>query len=300
MSLYSLEFTIHENNSNTLNAIMAIGEIKYDDVVRLDNYVSKLPKKKHIAIYFNSPGGNLYGGMRLGKYFKLNGIKTVIQGDSICASACALAFLGGTDSNGNKWMSSTTTSSLGFHAFSKKNGNKYGSSDNIQNIVSEVLRYGQYVNAPMEIFIKQFSTPSSDIYWFSIKEELSLGIKVWDIKNNYFLDEKPTNKTSLLSSTEFIKRYFTNLKKIPYQQSWDKLSKRMQNKTSFHKYKDWWDKKVKNIFIKNIDSISKDMVKITLKYHLKDGKSICSIDTFILENINNKTLIKNQTYKKCF
>jgi hypothetical protein len=51
--------------------------------------------RKNIAIYLASLGGNLYEGMELGLYFRQNRIKTVVEGGQDCASACALAFLGG-------------------------------------------------------------------------------------------------------------------------------------------------------------------------------------------------------------
>jgi len=300
-SLYGLEFSQHGNNSKTLNAIMATGEIEYNDVEKLDRYLSYLPKKKHTAIYFNSPGGNLLGGIRLGKYFKRKGIKTVIQGNSICASACALAFLGGTDRNGNKWMSSTTTSLLGFHAVSKGDGTKYADIDQTQRIIAEILKYGHYVDAPMEIFIKQFSTPSNDMYWFSTQEELQFGIKVWDVTNNRFINSENigTKHYTQQSAVSFIHRYFTDLKRVPYHQTWDMLSDQMKKKVSLQQYINWWDKQVESVSIKNIKSLSENMVEVKLHYVMKNGKHICSLDTFILENKKGRWLIKNQKYRKC-
>ena len=67
--------------------------------------------------YLASPGGNLYEGMKHGLLFRQHRIKTVVEGGSDCASACALAFLGGTDSEGRPWRSSSSNSRLGFHAF---------------------------------------------------------------------------------------------------------------------------------------------------------------------------------------
>jgi hypothetical protein len=297
----ALEFSEHENNSKTLNAIMATGEIEYNDVEKLDRYLSELPKKKHIAIYFDSPGGNLLGGIRLGKYFKDHGIKTVIQGKSICASACALAFLGGTDRNGNKWMSSTTTSYLGFHAFSKGDGTRYADSDQTQMVVAEILKYGYYVNAPMEIFIKQFSTPSHDMYWFSKDEELKLGIKVWDTVSNRFLENETTiPKTEYKQYervSEFMRRYFTSLKKVPYEKTWNMLSNNMKRKLTFTQYVKWWDRQVKKIEIKNIKVISKNKVMVSLKYYMQTGRTICSLDTFTLKRTNGHWLIDAQKYK---
>jgi len=300
LSLYGLEFSQHENDSKTLNAIMATGEIRYDDVEKLDRYLSHLPRKKHTAIYFDSPGGNLLGGIRLGRYFKKNGIKTVIQGDSICASACALAFLGGTDRYGNKWMSSTTSSLLGFHAFSKGDRTKYADSDMTQQVVAEILKYGQYVDAPMDIFIRQFSTPSNKMYWFSTQEELQFGIKVWDTTNNRFIDNGNTAKHfSHQSAVDFIRRYFSDLKKVPYHKSWNMLSNSMKRKVSLRQFVNWWDKQVDQVEISNIESISDDRVKVRLYYHMKNGKQVCSLDTFKLVNKNDRWLIDEQQYRNC-
>lgn len=299
--LNALEFSQHENDSRTLNAIMATGEIRYDDVEKLDRYLAYLPKKKHTVIYFNSPGGNLIGGIRLGRYFKNNRIKTVIQGDSICASACALAFLGGTDRDGNKWMSSTTTSHLGFHAFSKGDGTKYADSDLTQRVVAEILKYGYYVDAPMEIFIKQFSTPSDDMYWFSKNEELKLGIKVWDTVNNHFLDnglqQTKTFSKKNEDAIEFIKQYFSSLKKVPYEQTWNMLSSTMKRKINFKQYVNWWDKQVNSVVVRDIKMISNNKMSVTLKYYMKTGKVACSVNTFILKKVGDYWFIDGQKYK---
>ena len=190
---FALDFKIHGNNSKTLNAIMATGEIEVNDTNKFKQFLSKQPHRKHTAIYFDSPGGNLLEGMKLGKYFHSNKIKTVVQRDKMCASACALAFLGGTDRNGNKWMSTTTTSLLGFHAFSNSDGRLHGNTNVTQQIVAEVLKYSQYVNAPRDIIIQNFSTPSNKMYWLSTQEALSLGIKVWDMTNERFLKENDFN-----------------------------------------------------------------------------------------------------------
>lgn len=185
----ALDFKLHDNNSKTLNAVLATGTIEWADADRLDKFLTRQLRKTNTAVYLNSPGGSLSGGIRLGEYFKHNRIKTVVEGRETCASACALAFLGGTDIHGNRWMSSTTTSQLGFHAFRNADGSRYEDSDNTQQIVGVVLKYGQLVGAPMGIFVRNFQTPSGKMYWFSTREALSLGIKVWDMKLNCFVGE---------------------------------------------------------------------------------------------------------------
>jgi hypothetical protein len=113
-------------------------------------------------------------------------IKTVVEGGRECASACALAFLGGTDNKGKSWRSSSTDSRLGFHAF--KGINRIAiSPDQVQKIVTDMLRYGKAVNAPIDLLIAGFSTPSQDILWVSHEDICSLGIKLWSNDTQRFV-----------------------------------------------------------------------------------------------------------------
>jgi len=219
--------------------------------------------------------------------------------------ACALAFLGGTDYKGNKWMSSTTKSLLGFHSFSSADGTHYADRDQTQKTVSDILQYGQYVNAPMEIFIKNFSTPSDEMYWFSTREELALGIKVWDIGNERFIQSNYSgNKTYNHPSThqnpsDFIKKYFNDLKHVPYSQTWNMLSSSMRQKVNLENYIKWWDGQVNRVVVERINELRSNVVKVKLKYYMKNGKITCMKDTFTLRKNGNSWLIDKQNYKKC-
>jgi hypothetical protein len=186
-SAYALDFARHSIDSENLNAILVTGEVRVGDTDRLLNYVRSLPPKNNNAVYLSSPGGNLYEGMRLGRMFKAERIKTVVEGSEMCASACAVPFLGGRDRQGARWMSSTTTSRLGFHAFRNGDGSKTSATDDTQRIVSDMLQYGRDVDAPMQILIKTFATPSGSMYWLSEDELLQLGVKVWSIEQNCFV-----------------------------------------------------------------------------------------------------------------
>jgi len=113
-----LEFSIHQNHSDELNAILAEGEIVPGDTAKLKELFDRMPQKANEVLYLSSLGGSLYEGILLGKLVAKSGIKTVVEGGSDCASACALAFLGGRDRQGRTWRSASDNSRLGFHAFS--------------------------------------------------------------------------------------------------------------------------------------------------------------------------------------
>jgi hypothetical protein len=182
----ALDYSIHPNTNKSLTAVLATGKIKAGDVEGLAAFLRSQNLKKTIAIYLASPGGDLYEGMRLGLFFRQYKIKTVVEGGYDCASACALAFLGGTDENGLSWRSSSTNSRLGFHAF-QGISQRAPNPDEVQGVVADMLRYGETVNAPIDLLIAGFSTPANDVFWVSQKDVCALGIKLWSNETKRFV-----------------------------------------------------------------------------------------------------------------
>ncbi|GGF71967.1 hypothetical protein GCM10007301_34650 [Azorhizobium oxalatiphilum] len=115
----------------------------------------------------------------------MNRIKTVVEGGEACASACAIAFLGGTDSDGKPWRSSSTDSRLGFHAF--RGISDTMDSDQVQVVVVDMLRYGKQMDAPIDLLIAGFSTSSKDIFWVSNEDVCLLKIKLWSNETKKFV-----------------------------------------------------------------------------------------------------------------
>lgn len=187
-SVWALEFSRHPNSDQmpAVTAILAVGEIADGDVKRLSRYLSTIDARPTTAIYLASPGGSLYEGMRLGLYFKQHRIKTIVEGNQVCASACALAFLGGRDNDGNPWRSSSSNSQLGFHAFSSGHS-PVQDEGGTQMVVSHVLQYGREVDAPIDLLIMNFATPANSMYWLDQREICTLGIKLWDVPGNRFI-----------------------------------------------------------------------------------------------------------------
>src|SRR6476659_3556970 len=62
------------------------------------------------VVIFNSPGGNLFAGIMIGKLIHFKKFDTLVPNGSACASACALAWLGG------KSRLIGGTGRIGFHA----------------------------------------------------------------------------------------------------------------------------------------------------------------------------------------
>jgi hypothetical protein len=191
----ALEVSKHASDSAEVNAILLKGSIDDGDTFDLKVYISKLPKKPTVIVYLNSPGGNLREGMRLGRFFYENKIETTVETKTACASACALAFLGGRDEAGKAHRTKASNSGLGFHSFSRDFDNKSYSADDLKVVVQQtqyqvflVAEYLKSINADVDIVRLMLKAQANQMNYISNDEALSLNIRVWDDKRNQLVD----------------------------------------------------------------------------------------------------------------
>jgi peptidoglycan hydrolase-like protein with peptidoglycan-binding domain len=60
-----------------------------------DTFAEKVLRLKEAVVIFDSNGGNLIAGLEIGRGIRLKGFDTFVPDNMLCASACALAWLGG-------------------------------------------------------------------------------------------------------------------------------------------------------------------------------------------------------------
>jgi hypothetical protein len=89
--------------------ILIEGDFEQDDVDRFRTKVAALSTSR-VAVAFRSDGGSLVAGIRIGTLIREKKFTTIIPDGAMCASACALAWLGGAQ----RFMGHG--SSVGFHA----------------------------------------------------------------------------------------------------------------------------------------------------------------------------------------
>lgn len=200
---FAMEISKHANDYKKLNAIQLTGLIENGDTFRLKSYISELENRKNIAVYLDSDGGALIEGMKLGRFFRERQIKTVIEENKLCASACALAFLGGFNKNtGLAWRTKTSNSGLGFHTFYNDfTGGEVFSAEETsilvrmsQLIILEIITYFEEMRVSTKLLKKTLSTDNDEMYWVSNSEALDFGFHVWDTKT-----EKLINADKFLS-----------------------------------------------------------------------------------------------------
>lgn len=113
------------SGSTTTTEIRATGSFERGDADRLSGTLQTLKGGARVGeslllVSFDSKGGTLEEGMRIGRLLRQFGVSTVIRAGSRCLSACALAFLGGTavsPAGVEPGRRLEVGGQLGFHAF---------------------------------------------------------------------------------------------------------------------------------------------------------------------------------------
>jgi hypothetical protein len=89
-------------------AVIAVeGELRFEDI---ETFRFRVAKLSHAVVGFGSNGGNLLAGIRIGEIIHHKGYLTVVPSRTRCASACAIAWLGGA----RRFMGEDAL--IGFHA----------------------------------------------------------------------------------------------------------------------------------------------------------------------------------------
>lgn len=101
------------------------------------------------------------------------------------------------------------------------------------------------------------------------------------------------------SKSNFIRRYYRDLKSVPYEQTWAMLSSRFQSKHSLKKYINWWSKNVDSVFLERVVSVKGKSITVRLQYKMKNGKKVCSRDTFDLIQSEQSWLLDKHRYRNC-
>jgi hypothetical protein len=84
--------TIEVRSTKDLTVVTVEGELDFRDE---EAFTDKVLRLREAVVVFDSVGGNLVAGIEIGKAIRLKGFNTLVLNDRLCASACALAWLGG-------------------------------------------------------------------------------------------------------------------------------------------------------------------------------------------------------------
>lgn len=93
------------------------GAIEADDAAKVQKLI-ETNQEYSLGLCLNSPGGSYYGGRELYTVFMTEGVRTYVRAGDECHSACAIAFLGGSEWGDYRHPSRKLEPGavLGFHA----------------------------------------------------------------------------------------------------------------------------------------------------------------------------------------
>ena len=151
--------------------IAAVGRITIDTP---DNFVSFLRTidsrgyQPH-SITFHSPGGSLFGGIKLGGIIRELQLDTHVGEGSECSSACMLSFIGG-------WSRKVTHDGrIGNHQLSNT-ATDVASIEDVQSLIGYLSNYHREMNVSPLAVTAAMTRLSSEMYWYSPIEREEWGI----------------------------------------------------------------------------------------------------------------------------
>lgn len=185
-----MHFNLTGNGGNCEGCgwLAADGEITADSAKQMTDYLRTLGFPDWRGnVLFNSPGGDLFGGIRLGQSIRDRGMSTQVGKSTSdgygfekvekgqCASACVFAFLGGVDRTAGD-------GELGIHQFYNQaaladpTAKLFNAVDlsNQQLVSAVVLDYAVRMGAEPALIAQASSVPPAHVVWLSASEATAL------------------------------------------------------------------------------------------------------------------------------
>lgn len=181
------EFSKTTLSRTNTDLIFVEGELAFRDEQKFANLALN---SSNAIVIFRSPGGNMLAGIEIGKAIRLKGFSTYVPDSLQCASACALAWLGGR----KRLMSETAR--VGFHAaYTDERGSPIASS------VGNAL-LGAYLNQlglPNSAIVYISHSPPEGMQWLTFADAQRYGI---DVQPLNLISRRPIERTSPAASGE--------------------------------------------------------------------------------------------------
>jgi hypothetical protein len=163
--LYAAHFEAIALGPNNGTLISVEGKLEPGDEKK---FIDLALAHSEATVVFKSNGGNLIAGIEIGRAIRLKGFVTLVPNDMHCASACALAWLGG------RARAMSQSARIGFHAAS--------TADN-----GEITAVG---NAVIGAYLNQLGLPTSAIIYITEPAPNEMRWLTFTDAQNYGIDVK--------------------------------------------------------------------------------------------------------------
>jgi hypothetical protein len=131
-----------------------------------DQFAAKAASLSSPFVAFSSDGGSLLAGIRIGEAIRRKGFSTIVPDGRRCASACALAWLGGVE----RFIG--TSGKISFHAAYDSASGESG----VENAVVDA--YLSKIGLPHEAAIYITQVAPNEMSWLNMSDAAQRGIKV--------------------------------------------------------------------------------------------------------------------------
>jgi hypothetical protein len=156
----------HQHLDAATALVMVEGDLELADIEVFRSKVATLSKA---TVAFRSDGGSLLAGIRIGMLIRVKGFTTIVPDAAQCASACAVAWLGGA----HRFLGAG--SKVGFHAaYVQKAGTNTESGPG-----NAVLgAYLDQIGLPEDAIVYITQAAPSSMKWLNMEEAAQHGIEV--------------------------------------------------------------------------------------------------------------------------
>jgi hypothetical protein len=160
------EFTKRPPQNGKPDLIAVVGDLELGDE---DKFADAARYSSDAMVLFQSRGGNLIAAIEIGRTIRRKGFSTLVPDKMQCASACALAWLGGR----TRYMSASAH--VGFHAvYTDKSGRPMVSSAGNALVGAYLNELG--LSSSAIIYIT--SAAPTQMQWLSLADAQQAGIDV--------------------------------------------------------------------------------------------------------------------------
>lgn len=163
VSARSAQIVVMSNNGAGSRITIA-GDIELTDAVALQRKTAALTKA---LVVLRSSGGNAAAGISIGRYIRKKGFLTLVPAKASCASACALAWLGGT----RRFMAADAR--IGFHSAYRLGS---GRARRLASANRSIAAYVTGLGLPPQAVDYVTSAPPEHIYWLSLAAARAVGL----------------------------------------------------------------------------------------------------------------------------
>lgn len=160
------EFSKSKSRNGGPDTIVVVGQLSLGDEKQ---FINAALNSENAIVVFQSPGGNLFAGIEIGKAVRLKGFSTIVPDGVQCASACALAWLGGRA----RFLSGTAR--VGFHA-AYINAEGQAAVSSAGNAL--VGAYLNQLGLPTSAIVYITGTPPDGMQWLNFADARRYGIDV--------------------------------------------------------------------------------------------------------------------------